>query len=74
MEQTLHRLHHDRPFAADNCKDTLDPQEIVAVRHDQRIEPVGHVLPMQRLREFQAERTDVGAVAVDVVMVLVRMR
>ena len=73
MKQALHRLHDDRTFAVDNIEDALHAQQVIAMAEHQRVEPVGDMVPMQWLVEPQHERSDLGAVAVDVVMVSMSM-
>ena len=73
MEQPLHGLNHNRVVAAGNIEDALHAQQIVAVTEHQGVEPIRHVLPMQRRIELQTERADVGTVAVHIFMTVMVM-
>ena len=66
----LNAVDGDRPVAAGDVQDALDPQQIVAVERDQHLDPVGEFRPVQRRLAAQAEGADAGVVAIGVERVL----
>src|SRR3954466_15575824 len=55
VEQVLHSLDHDRLFPPDDRKNTLHPKQLIAMSHDESIEPICDMLPVQRLLIIKAE-------------------
>src|SRR5258708_22578120 len=73
MKQALHRLHDYRTIAAGDVENSLHAQQILTMAKHQRIEPVGNVVPMQRLVELKDERANLGVVPIDIVMMAMRI-
>ncbi len=55
MKQPLYALNDDWSFAPRDVEDAFHPQQVVAMAQHQRVEPIGYMLPVQRIRELEAE-------------------
>jgi hypothetical protein len=71
MEQPLHSLHDDWSLSPIDVQNTLHPKQVIAVAQHERVKPIGDVLPMQRCIELKTKRSNVCAMAVHILMVMV---